>query len=58
MIVSDTAATALTQPSQAHTVRLHYHHATLNPASTAPSVRTTRVTTPVNAGQVYETVGC
>lgn len=54
MIASATAVTALTQPSLADTVRHHYHRATLNPASTAPSVRTTRGTTPVNAGQVHE----
>lgn len=54
MIVSATAVTALTQPSLAEAVRGHYHSVTLNPASTAPSVRTTRVTTPVIAGQVHE----
>lgn len=54
LIVSATAVTALTQPSLAEAVRCHYHRVTLNPASTAPSVRTTRVTTPVNAGQVHE----
>lgn len=47
--------TALRQPSLADTVRPQYHHVTPSPASTAPSVRTTRVTTPVNAGQVHET---
>lgn len=44
--------TALTQPSQADTARRRRRHVTQNPASTAPSARTTRVTTPANAGQV------
>ncbi len=46
--------TALTLPSLADTVRHHYHRAILSPASTVPSVRTTRVTTPADAGQVHE----
>lgn len=53
--VSDTAVTALTQPSLADTVRRRCHRATLNPALTAPPVGTTRVTTPVNAGLVGKT---
>lgn len=48
--------TALTQPSQAETVRRRCRHVTQNPASTAPSAGTTRATTPVNAGQVCSNV--
>lgn len=48
--------TALTQPSQAETVRRRCRHVTQNPASTAPSAGTTRATTPVNAGQVRSNV--
>ncbi|MEQ2159536.1 hypothetical protein GOODEAATRI_024051 [Goodea atripinnis] len=51
----DTAVIAHRQHSLAHTVRSRCHNATLIPASTAPSVRTARVTTPANAGRL---VGC
>lgn len=46
--------TAPPQSSLADTVRRLNQGATLNPASTAPSVRTMRVTTPAHAGQVSE----
>lgn len=49
LALSDTAATAHTQPLLVLTVRHHDCHAPLNPALTAPSARTTRVTTPANA---------
>lgn len=52
-LVSATAVTALTQPSQARTARRRCRRVTLHPASTAPPVRTTTVTTPVCAGQVH-----
>lgn len=51
-LVSATAVTALAQPSQARTARRRCRRVTLDPASIAPPVRTTRVTTPVCAGQV------
>lgn len=54
VIVSVTAVCALMQPSPADTVRRLYHPATLIPALTAPSVRTMKGTTPVNAGLVKE----
>lgn len=58
LTVSATAVTALTQPSLAGTVRRRHHRVSLNRASTAPSVRTTGVTTPVNVGQVHDSVCC
>lgn len=54
--VSATAVTALTQPSLAGTVRHCHQHVSPNRASTAPSVGTTGVTTPVNVGQVHDSV--
>lgn len=54
--VSATDVTALTQPSLAGTVRHYHQHVSLNPASTVPSVGTTRVTTRVNVGQVHDSV--
>lgn len=53
ILVSATAVTALTQPSQARTARRRGRRVTLDPASIAPPVRTTGVTTPVCAGQVH-----
>lgn len=52
-LVSATAVTALARPSQARTARRRCCRVTLDPASIAPSVRTSRVTTSVCAGQVH-----
>lgn len=54
-IFSASAVTARTLPSVAESVRPLGRHVTPSPASTAPSARTIRVTTPVNAGQVHQT---